>query len=175
MVLPIVLADTALNSKQGPMFSDFHRRSLPKRSYLDIVFTGEKHDDKIKLEFAQLRIREILITGDTLNGLHFFFGNSSSYGTFVETIDKLRLEGAETYMPVDNNLWFFHLQPEKVVNTEYGCFLCDDVIVVKPRVHWWMLAKEKCIKIWLAAWQIIVLYVCFIISILALRRQKNGS
>ena len=168
--IPIIWADKAVMKKHDIVFSSFDGHYPPKRDYTEIVFTGNQLNDKIKLEFAQIRVREILKAGDTRKGLHFLFTDSSNYGIFIETVDKLRFEGAETYMPLENNLWFYHFQ-----RNIYDCLLCNDVIHVEPKISWWTKNKENVSKIWRTSWQLIVLYCCFVILVFALRRQTNGS
>jgi hypothetical protein len=84
----------------------------PKRNYTDIMFTGTLETDKIKLAFAQVRIREIIKTNDTLNGVHFLFSDSANYGTFVVVINMLNNENAKRWLPVDNHLWYFEYSQE---------------------------------------------------------------
>jgi hypothetical protein len=55
-----------------------------KRNYIDIKLNGNKKDDKIKLEFFQLKIREMMKENDTINGLHLLFVDSVKYWAFVE-------------------------------------------------------------------------------------------
>jgi hypothetical protein len=110
--IPIVWADTTFMNKQDIVFSKFKGNFPPKRNYTDIVITGSG-DDEIKQAYFQMKIREILKVNDTLSGLHFIFEDNATYGSFVQTVDILRIEGAKTYMPLENNLWFYHFQVDK--------------------------------------------------------------
>jgi hypothetical protein len=50
-----------------------NRHLPPKRNYSEIVINGNNLNDKIKLDFTQVRIREIFSQKDTLNGSPFVF------------------------------------------------------------------------------------------------------
>jgi hypothetical protein len=173
--IPIVWADTAFLNKEDDAFGSFNGHFPPTRNYTDIVITGKQLDDETKLAFAQIRIREILKAGDTVNGLHFLFDDNAKYRSFVAAVDNLRFEGAKTYMPLDNHLWFYHFSPNPNVKLlEYDCLLCDDVVQIKQEISWWTKRKAIIVKGWNSSWKIIVLYCCFV-WIIALSRQKNGS
>lgn len=90
----------------------------PKRNYLDIKLTGDDSEDKIKLKFAQLQIRQILREKDSLAGIHFMFGKNAKYWTFIKAIDVCKIEKAPTYIPHNNNLWLFYspLHPRDTSN-----------------------------------------------------------
>jgi hypothetical protein len=171
----IVWADTARMKANGLAYTKYKGHFPPLRNYADIVFTGNQHDDNTKLEFAQIRIREILKAGDTLNGIHFLFSDNSNYGTFVETLDRLQIEGAKYYIPLGNNLWFFHFQPDTTLNLlKMDCLRCNDVLVIEPEISWWTKTKASIYNIWKTSWQIIVLYCSFLISVLAFLRHKDN-
>lgn len=77
------------------------------RNYQEIHITGEKRTDDIKLEFARIRINEIIKQQDTLYGLHFSFGDSSKFINLIQTLDILRQERAERYIIDNGEIWFF--------------------------------------------------------------------
>lgn len=174
--IPVIWIDTTYINNQGILFSGFNKQYPPKRKYTDIVFDGNQEEDEIKLAFAQIRIREILKVGDSLSGLHFLFSDNSSYGTFVRTIDKLRIEGAKTFMPVENNLWFYHFQPDTTAKpTLYGCYQYIDFIDLQRDTTPWSNFEENIIQIWQTSWPIIVLFSCFSISVIVLMQLNNRS
>jgi len=175
-VIPIVFADTNFLKKQSEIFKEYDNNFPPKRNYIDIDFTGNNRDDKTKLDFAQIRIREFVKTKDYKNGIHFSFGDSSEYWTFVKTVDILRLEGAKTFMPLDKDLWFFNLKPDMtLINTiPYSCMLCDDVIIIEPQVTWLTKTKEKIRVMIKTSWTIIVAFVSFLFLVILIQRKKNG-
>ena len=80
----------------------------PKRYYIDINLTGEKKSDKTKLDFSQIRLREILSRNDSVYGIHYYFDDSSEYGSFIKALDICRIEQAKTYMPYENHLWVYY-------------------------------------------------------------------
>lgn len=102
----------ALIATDGVLLSDA-LDIAQKLKIVILVFSGNKKDNKIKLVFARIKIRDILFTNDTVNGVHFQFSDSSQYWTFVKSIDILRAEGAKTYMPLGKDLWFYHFPREQ--------------------------------------------------------------
>ena len=173
-VLPIVLADTNLPNKFPEIFKNFNHSFPPKRNYIDINLTGNNQNDKIKLDFAQIRIREIVSQNDSANGLHFKFGDSSQYWTFVKAVDILRFEKAKTYMPLDNDLWFYHFPPDTTsVNWICGTTY-SDIVYIEPKISVWIKAAKWADNIWKSSWEIISAFITFLFLVLILRRQKNG-
>ncbi len=173
-VIPIVLTDTNLPKKFPEVFKDYKETFPPKRNYTDIVLTGNLKDDGIKLEFAQIKIRKILSANDPINGVHFQFGNSSQYWTFVKAIDILRIEGAKTYMLLDKDLWFYHFPPDTtIVNWICGATY-SDLGYEKPKASGWAKAASLTIIICESSWQIILTFTAFLLSLFIIRRQKNG-
>ena len=79
---------------------------VPKRDYTEISFNGNESNDKIKLAFSQVCIKEIVSDNDTLRGLRFQFSDSSTFGTFFSLLTIIRENGARYYLPMDDVLWF---------------------------------------------------------------------
>jgi hypothetical protein len=104
--------------KTNPAFKDM----FPVRMYTDINFNGNEKDDKIKLAFAELGVREIVSTNDTLRGLRFYFRDSATFGTFFSLLTILQENRAKYYVPVDGCIWFFDkpsIKMEEVERLEY--------------------------------------------------------
>ncbi|HSC53755.1 MAG TPA: hypothetical protein VLC98_09050 [Phnomibacter sp.] len=171
-VMRIFLADTNLPKKFPEVFRDFKIEFPPKRNYTDIDFTGNEKSDKIKLDYAQIKIREILSANDSVNGVHFKFSDSSKYWAFVKSIDVLRTEGAKTYMPLDNDLWFYHFPPD-TTNVNFICGT-NYIVLERPEINWWKKTTVLIESIWESSWQIIVLFAGFIFSVFMIKRKGNG-
>ena len=60
VVIPIVFADTIFLKKFPKVFKRYKQTFPPKRIYTQIIFTGKETYDRVKLDFAQIRIREML-------------------------------------------------------------------------------------------------------------------
>ncbi|WP_343670028.1 hypothetical protein [Chitinophaga sp.] len=83
-------------------------RQMVKRDYVEIHFTGDEWKDNIKQSFAQLRVHEIIESGDTLHGVHFSYGDSATYQLLIRTFDLLTVERAECYICDNAEIWFFN-------------------------------------------------------------------
>jgi hypothetical protein len=86
---------------------------LPWRNYLDIRLNGNEKEDKIKLDFFRLRIRDMIKYNDTVNGTHLLFVDSAKYGTFVQSLNICKKEGLMRYAPFENNLWVLQINEDK--------------------------------------------------------------
>lgn len=80
----------------------------PARSYTSIRFTGDAIKDRINLDFARIRVREILQEMDTVNGVHFHFGEGAQFQTLIHTMDLLRQERAQQYIQDSEGIRFFY-------------------------------------------------------------------
>jgi hypothetical protein len=172
-IIPIVLADTNLPKKFPDVFKDYKGTFPPKRNYVDIILTGNDKTDKIKLDFAQVKIGETLAANDSINGLHFHFSDSSKYGTFVKAIDLLRAEGAKTYMPLDNDLWFYHFPPDTTTEN-WICGTTYNTVFYQNETSWWTKTLTQINHYWQSSWQLIISFTIFLTATFILWRQKNG-
>jgi hypothetical protein len=89
---------------------------LPKpyyemRNYQEIHFTGKPDKDDIKLNFARVRISEIIQQNDTINGVHFSFGDSTKVDIFIHALDVLNQERAQIYIIDKGEIWFYEESP----------------------------------------------------------------
>lgn len=77
------------------------------RNYHNIHYTGKDLQDNIKLEYARIRIAEIIQQNDTINGLHFTFSDSAKVNIFIHTLDVLKQENAQRYAIDRGEIWFY--------------------------------------------------------------------
>jgi hypothetical protein len=82
-----------------------------KWKYTNIELNDNQLDNQKKLDFAQIRIREIVKVNDTLNGVHFIFNNNSTYGNFVSAINICKIENARIYWIYKDEMWVFNYCP----------------------------------------------------------------
>lgn len=87
----------------------------PHRNYININLTGNEKEDKTKLDFIQLQMRDLLKNKDTVSGIHIVFSNQSKYWTLIETLNICLKEKARTYVLVGSDFWFFNYFPKPLV------------------------------------------------------------
>jgi hypothetical protein len=87
----------------------------PQRNYINIDLTGNEKEDRTKLDFVQLQMRDLLKKKDTVSGIHIVFDNQSKYWALIETLNICLKEKARTYVLVGNEFWFFNYYPEPVI------------------------------------------------------------
>ena len=79
--------------------------------FTKMTFTGTD-DDKIKLEFAQIAIRELINQKDTTLGIEFTLTDKMKYSTLVALFNMCKVEGARTYLHYQDKFWVFNLWPK---------------------------------------------------------------
>ena len=82
------------------------RFNFPTVLYKEVVLTGDNAKDKLLIEDAQTIIHNIIMTGDTLAGVHFHFSKNAKYWTLVKVFEILEIERARIYVPYENDIWF---------------------------------------------------------------------
>lgn len=111
----------------------------PERKFIDINLTANDKENKIKLDFAQLEIRQMVSTKDTINAVHFYFADNAKYWTLIRAFDICNIEKAKMYVPKGNDVWVFYytLKPKVILtdNMKPVCgnaMLLDDVVFINP-------------------------------------------
>lgn len=94
----------------------FPKEDHPDKKYTTIHLTGNNHTDKIKLDYTQLLIRELVASQDTSIGIHFHFSDESKHWTLIRAIDICRIEKARIYIPYENDMWV--VNPDAVTASE---------------------------------------------------------
>lgn len=171
-------ADLAFMERNPEFFERYRGHYPPKRDYTTIELNGDSQTDEIKLQFAQITIRELLATHDTLKGVHFLFGNKSNYGSFIKAIDICRFEKAKTYMPLENNVWFYNLPVVPVDTTQkIPALSCGSgYIKLKPKLPWWTVTGQLLRSIWISSWHVIIAFIVFsFFSLRLIYRQINSG
>ncbi len=90
----------------------------PSRTFVDINLTGNDDEDKIKLDFAQLEIRELMSTQDTLTGVHFHFNSHAKYKAFIRALNILQTEKANVYVAKGSDIWVFNFRESQATSSE---------------------------------------------------------
>jgi hypothetical protein len=107
--IPLMTADRELFENNQSVFTAFRGSFVPKRMYEDFEVGENERENIRQLEEAMVLIREINSTNDTVNGVHFYFGNESQYGDFVRLIDSLRTSKVKAYMAYNSEVWVYML------------------------------------------------------------------
>ena len=83
----------------------------PNISFHVINISRDDKDAMIKLENAQVEIRNIISTKDTTKGVRFHFDNNSKYWTWIRAFDICCTEKAWTFIPNENDIWVYNYFP----------------------------------------------------------------
>ena len=77
-----------------------------RRAYSKIVLTGDDSYDKIKLKQFEKKLKYIITSKDTTNGIQMVFGDRSKYKYFIGAIDVCyKCDSFPLYAIYTNNLW----------------------------------------------------------------------
>ncbi|MFZ4796236.1 MAG: hypothetical protein ACOYMA_02010 [Bacteroidia bacterium] len=90
----------------------------PNRNFINIYLTGNEKEDRIKLDFVQLQLRDLVKSKETISGVHIILGNNSKYWTLIEIINISMKERARRFTYIGNDFWFFNYFPKPVVKKE---------------------------------------------------------
>lgn len=146
---------------------------LPKRNFIEINIDGNNENDKMKLDFARIRIREIVSNNDDINGIHFRFGDSSQYWSFVKAIDILASENAKRYLTINNDIWVYQIPPDTIRSNTFRCGTIYEEVFEEQQVSSWTKFQIKFWRIWNSSWMIIMTFVAFISSIYFLMTKEK--
>lgn len=99
------------------------REKAPERNFLEIMLTGNEYSDKIKLDFAQVMMKEIEANQDTVRGIHYKFGPTSNYKSFVRIISDSELLNQPYYLFNGHELWSFYFRPpeRELIQESFVC------------------------------------------------------
>jgi hypothetical protein len=169
--LQLFVWDPVLNTKYPELFT---KLQPPRRNYIDIGLTGDNNADKVKLDFAQVRLREITTQQDSINGIHFSFGDSAQYWTFVKAVDMCYAEKVKNFIPSGNNLWALYIPPEPVSEDMSETFICGThYFTFETHSTGWAAVKEKIELWWQSSWALISGFsVLLLVSILRMIKTK---
>lgn len=81
------------------------KKYLNSKRYFIVNLTGNNKIDKLKLENANILIKKIILSKDSIQGVKFNL-RKSEYWTFIKILDILRINNAELYNLYNNELWF---------------------------------------------------------------------
>ncbi len=142
----------------------------PQRNYLNIYLTGNEKEDRTKLDFVQLQLRDLVKSKDTLSGVHIVLGNNSKYWEFVEIINISMKEKARRFTYVGNDFWFFNFYPKPkplidndLVQLDFKLVECGGVVdyqIVKQedsQTNWF---DSKSLVIFYILLSILFLFMC---------------
>lgn len=171
MTLKISFASNTTIIDHPGWYEEYNGHMPPVRNYQDIFITGEPNNDKALLHTAHLKIAQLVASNDTINGLHFNFGNNAAYGTFVQVVDILKTEGAKTFMPIDNELWVYNFPPQ-MKGQEFHYFLCGSVDY-EVNIPAWLNFKKRASIFWANGREIIISFALFLITVAVCRYKKQ--
>lgn len=96
---------------------------LSSRNFSDIEFTGNKSDDKVILQYARIKIRSLIESKDTTNGIHFKLTEKAKYSSYVGVIEIFQNKNINALLD-KNDVWYYYQKPKLDDVSEYY-FTCS--------------------------------------------------
>jgi hypothetical protein len=137
----------------------------PARDYLTFELTGDTKTDKIKLDYARLRIREIEQTEDQIHGVNFHFGDSAKYGSLVKALDILFSENALTSIHAERDIWYIGPHPQDELKVITPAVMCGTSYYNK-RINMDEETTGECRTLWLMIspyWPIAIFFIALVL------------
>ncbi|WP_316768860.1 hypothetical protein [Pedobacter frigiditerrae] len=97
--------------------SQSFKELISSRNYIEIEFNGNEKDDNIILEYAKVKIKNLIRSKDTITGVHFKFTEKAKYWNFVKAVDVCQVESLNPLMD-KNNIWVAYYPPQRNVKEE---------------------------------------------------------
>ncbi len=133
---------------------------IPKnRNFTTFNLSGNERDDNLKLDFAQLAVRELIQNPDTINAVRIHFADSSKYESFIRALTICQKEKVRFYIAYQSDLWIYGqiFEPPPENNRRFGCGT-SQVLTVDARPAFFPLVKQH-LELWPIALGLIVLTV----------------
>ncbi len=169
-VMPLISVNKEYAKKHPFLFPEGYP---PKRKYEDINITGVAALDEIKLTYSQIRVREMLQQNNASQGIHYHFGDSATYGSFIKALNILHIEMAEQYLVDENDIWFLNVPRDTTPYKGIDCMLVWCVAEVPPRETYWEKLLIKMSEIWDSSWWLIIGFSLYLIAIWLIRRTPS--
>lgn len=87
---------------------------MKNTQFIDFNLTGNDKTDRLLLDSAEIKIRELVASKDSTIGVHFYFSDKSKYWTLIKVIDIVNVEKAIAFNPYQNEIWVINPFVEKV-------------------------------------------------------------
>jgi len=95
---------------------------ISSRNFTDIEFTGNKNDDQIILEYAKIKIKRLIESKDTINGIHFKLTEKAKYSNYVGVIQVFQNKNINALLD-KNDVWYGYQKPNPIDSTR-KYFVC---------------------------------------------------
>jgi len=110
----------------------------PKRNFTQINLTENDAENRVKLLYVALQVRDLRQSNDTINGIHFHLNNTAKYSAFIKALEIARYKGGvtedslyktyKTYVANGNDIWVFNYREKKIKEPEIqesmgGCLI----------------------------------------------------
>ena len=106
-----------------------YKTFLNTRKFTTVNLTGNNALDKIKIEKAEIDIRKLVNSKDSVSGIKFHFGKKSEYWAFVNVINIIKSEQKsypEIYFFYKNDIWVTNPKIQKLnkIQAKYHTIRC---------------------------------------------------
>jgi len=86
---------------------------LETKIFINLELTGNTNNDKKVLDIFRMKVRELVVSKDSIKGVHLKLNPKTKYEEFIKAIDICETEKAVVYIPYENNLWVTNRSTKK--------------------------------------------------------------
>jgi len=117
-------------------FSSCHlERNISKRKKIKFALNEDNEENKTKMEVIRYEALKLKYTGDTSTVILITLSDSISYGEFVSLVNMCVNDKHTRFASWDNKFVIFIETPRnKIEKSNFICFLCNDVIIIKEPI-----------------------------------------
>jgi adenine specific DNA methylase Mod len=149
-----VISYSVWDGKENEIGTEGIREFLNSKKYKIVNLTGDNNSNKIKLDNAADKIKRMIVSKDSINGIKFHFSQKSQYWTYVRVLDILAIEKAKFYIPYKNDIWFTNpREPKPKKNLKHiANFTCGFSPIYSDQnesLEKWEIIEEICEKYYL--------------------------
>lgn len=89
--------------------SDQYKQSfnsyIQRKKYEHYFLTSNEQKNSVIFNLAEKSIKKLVNTRDTIHGIHFSIDDNAEFKTFIDVINKCKVENVKVYIPNDNDIW----------------------------------------------------------------------
>lgn len=90
----------------GESYKEETTKFLNSKKFTVVNLTGDSVSDKAKLEIAQINVKKIISTKDSIKGIKFHYEKKAEYWSYIRVLEIMQIEKAKTYLVYKNDIWF---------------------------------------------------------------------
>lgn len=135
-ILPVYFWDI----KNPPVFEEEFNNYIKNKKYEHFYLTNCDDKNKEVFSLASKSIQKLLLSKDTINGVHLFVPNNAKFKTFIDGINLCNTLKVKVFIPNNNDIWIINPKPEKKETLSSPSTIC--MVIIDPIQKYEKTEKE---------------------------------